>query len=72
MDFASKYMASKGWTSGDGLGKNLHGRKDPVKVSSNSSMADEVFVSDWSQIKFEYLYIHFNKDIQVDPQVLWY
>jgi len=32
MDFASKYMASKGWTSGDGLGKNLHGRKDPVKV----------------------------------------
>lgn len=32
MDFASKYMASKGWTSGDGLGKHLHGRKDPVKV----------------------------------------
>jgi len=32
MDFASKYMASKGWTSGDGLGKNRHGRKDPVKV----------------------------------------
>jgi len=31
-DFASKYMDSKGWKSGDGLGKSLQGRRDPVKV----------------------------------------
>ena len=25
-------MASKGWTQGNGLGRSLQGRKDPVKV----------------------------------------
>jgi len=30
--FASRYMKSKGWAAGDGLGKALQGRKDPVKV----------------------------------------
>ena len=32
MDFASRYMKSKGWAAGDGLGKTRQGRKDPVKV----------------------------------------